>query len=226
MAEKILNTRIINKHDTEEKWLLAKNFIPKAGELIIYDSDSEHTIPRIKVGDNSAASPDLPFFYEGFTETELITLLTNRVPFSINADGSIYNDGKGYKDGYRVRSGGAEAEQSNAACTGFIKVSAGDIVRFSGMPWFENRDTSAADALNVADAAFTNLGQFTMGQGARYGIFQSAAYKDYAAASVIEETPGVWKWVVPEGAGIAYIRITAWDNTTKKTGKDMVVTIN
>lgn len=223
MSEKVLKARIQQKHDTPQAWR-ESTFVPKEAEMVIYDANAEYTIPRIKFGDNSNKVDDLPFFFEGFTEKELITLLTNRVPFSINADGSIYN-GTGYKDGYRIKSGGAEAEQSNGACTGFIKVNAGDIVRFSGMPWFENGDASSADALNVADAAFTNLGQFTMGQGVRYGIFESA-YKDYAAASVIEETPGVWKWVVPEGAGIAYIRITAWDHTTEKTGKDMVVTIN
>ena len=150
---------------------------------------------------------------------------TNLVPSSINADGSVYN-GTGYKDDYRIRSGGAEAESSNAACTGFIKVNAGDAVRFSGIPWFESGDAGSSDALNVADASFTNLGQFTILQNAMYGIFTQAAYKDYAAASVVEEKTGVWKWIVPAGAGIAYVRITAFDNEGEKTGKDMIVTVN
>lgn len=51
MAEKNLNTRIINKHDTEENWLKATNFIPKAGELIVYDIDSDYSYPRVKIGD-------------------------------------------------------------------------------------------------------------------------------------------------------------------------------
>lgn len=29
MAEKILNSRVINKHDIESNWLKAANFIPK-----------------------------------------------------------------------------------------------------------------------------------------------------------------------------------------------------
>lgn len=148
---------------------------------------------------------------------------TNRVPLSINADGSIYN-GTGYKNGYRVRSGGLEAAESVSACTGFIKVSPGDVVRFSGAPWFEG--TSSSNALNAADASFTNIGQFTMGQNARYGIFESA-YKSYAASSIVEEKTGVWRWVVPPAAsGVAYIRISASGITNGAPGAKMIVTIN
>lgn len=56
---------------------------------------------------------------------------TNLVYSSINADGTIYNGGLGYKEGYRIRSGGAEAEY-NSVCTGFIPVKSGDVVRLSG----------------------------------------------------------------------------------------------
>mgnify|MGYP004629050933 CR=1 FL=1 len=44
---KTLQTRIIHKHDTEENWKKATNFIPKQGELIVYDIDSNTEI-RIK----------------------------------------------------------------------------------------------------------------------------------------------------------------------------------
>ena len=148
---------------------------------------------------------------------------TNLVPLSIDADGNIYN-GTGYKNGYRIRSGGAEAASTNTVCTGFIKVNAGDAVRFSGMPWFTG--SSSGNALNAADASFTNLGQFTMGQDAKYGIFLST-YSAYTASSIVEEFPGVWKWIVPPSAsGITHIRITAHDSTGTQTGTDMIVTIN
>lgn len=143
---------------------------------------------------------------------------------AIDTDGSIYN-GVGYKDGYRVRSGGAEQESNETACTGFIPVSAGDVVRFSGFPWFTG--TASQNALNASDANFTNLGQFTMGQNSKYGIFEST-YSAYTASSIVEEKTGVWKWIVPPAAsGIVYIRITACDYTNHTaTGKDMIVTIN
>lgn len=147
----------------------------------------------------------------------------NQVPISKDANGNIYN-GVGYKNGYRVRSGGAEATSTNTSCTGFIPVKAGDVVRVSGWDWFAG--TSSQQALNVADSNFTNLGQFTMGQNARYGIFEST-YKNYTASSIVEEKDGLWKWVVPPAeSGIAYIRITGYDGTNGISGSQMIVTIN
>lgn len=62
MSEKTFsNVRIIHKHDTEENWLKAINFIPKQGELIIYDTDDIHTQPRFKIGDGETLVSDLPF---------------------------------------------------------------------------------------------------------------------------------------------------------------------
>ena len=60
MANKNFNTRIINKHDTEENWSKA-NFIPKQGELIIYDKDDTHDIARFKIGDGTTNVNELLF---------------------------------------------------------------------------------------------------------------------------------------------------------------------
>ena len=63
---------------------------------------------------------------------EAVTL-KNWVKLSTESDGqTIYNGGLGYKNGYRIRSGGAETTASNTACTGFIKVDPGDVIRLSG----------------------------------------------------------------------------------------------
>ena len=51
MATTTLQTRIAMKHDTEANWSLAENFIPLAGEVIIYDADENHLTPRVKIGD-------------------------------------------------------------------------------------------------------------------------------------------------------------------------------
>ena len=62
MAEKTLtNIRIINKHDTEANWVNKTDFIPKQGELIIYDVDSAHTYQRFKIGDGITTVNNLPF---------------------------------------------------------------------------------------------------------------------------------------------------------------------
>ena len=59
--EKTLNSRIINKHDLEINWLKAINFVPKQGELIVYDIDDKYTYQRFKIGDGVTKVNDLPF---------------------------------------------------------------------------------------------------------------------------------------------------------------------
>ena len=61
MAEKTLNTRIQQKHDIEANWLKAVNFIPKVGEVIVYDIDETHTTPRMKIGDGVKNINELEF---------------------------------------------------------------------------------------------------------------------------------------------------------------------
>lgn len=62
MSEKNINTRIIHKHDTEINWSKATNFIPKKGEIIIYDKDNNYNYERIKVGDGATLVNNLPFY--------------------------------------------------------------------------------------------------------------------------------------------------------------------
>ena len=54
-------TRIQHKHDTEANWSKAVNFIPLAGEIIVYDKDAEHNSARIKIGDGVTKVSNLPF---------------------------------------------------------------------------------------------------------------------------------------------------------------------
>ena len=63
MATKRISTRVQNKHDTEANWNKATNFIPLAGELIVYDADSTHTYQRFKIGDGKTAVSSLPFLH-------------------------------------------------------------------------------------------------------------------------------------------------------------------
>lgn len=77
MATKTLQSRIIAKHDTEANWVKATNFIPKLGEMIIYDIDDSHDYERIKIGDGKTLVNSLPFTNEIMTETELNTLWDN-----------------------------------------------------------------------------------------------------------------------------------------------------
>lgn len=58
---KTLKTRVVNKHDTEANWLLATNFTPMNGEIIIYDEDDNYDYKRIKIGNGTDNVNDLDF---------------------------------------------------------------------------------------------------------------------------------------------------------------------
>lgn len=64
-TEKTLKTRVVLKHDTEANWETAGNapnpFIPKKGEVIIYDPDDTHTCSRQKIGDGIKNINELSF---------------------------------------------------------------------------------------------------------------------------------------------------------------------
>ena len=61
MSEKELKVRIQQKHDVEANWIKATGFIPKAGEIIVYDADTIHPQSRLKVGDGATAVNNLDF---------------------------------------------------------------------------------------------------------------------------------------------------------------------
>ena len=103
MSENVLkNVRIVHKHDIEENWLKATNFIPKQGELIIYDVDNEYNYERMKIGDGKTNVNLLPFEnvqsdWNQNNETEL-DFVKNRTHYSIESktntltfDGDISN---------------------------------------------------------------------------------------------------------------------------------------
>lgn len=84
MLENRLYTRIIQKHDTEERWLLTTDFIPNAGEVIIYDVDTNYNYVRMKVGDGIHNVNDLPFVdvaaiqeAKMYTDTAISTSVAN-----------------------------------------------------------------------------------------------------------------------------------------------------
>ena len=65
------NTRILNKNDIEENWNKATNFIPKKGEIIIYNEDTNRDFPLIKVGDGVTNVINLPFLASAIDDGEL-----------------------------------------------------------------------------------------------------------------------------------------------------------
>lgn len=119
--EKPTNARLQMKHDIEANWIIAGNatnpFVPKPGELIIYDVDDSHDSPRIKIGDGDNNVNELPFFVDEtkadktevdiklatkidrseIEEEDAVTIATelNLVSPVAADDGSIYTDENG-----------------------------------------------------------------------------------------------------------------------------------
>ena len=65
MSSNTIKTRIQLKNDTEANWNQAQNFIPKAGEVIIYSGDNSRPFSRLKVGDGRTVVTALPFIHSG-----------------------------------------------------------------------------------------------------------------------------------------------------------------
>ena len=83
MSTTTLAARVHNKHGTQSYWETATYFVPRAGELIVYDADLTHTEPRFKIGDGTSAVNALPFVSGGgasvtpITNTEIDTILAS-----------------------------------------------------------------------------------------------------------------------------------------------------
>lgn len=77
--KELKHIRIIQKHETEANWNKATKFIPKLGEVIIYDPDANHTTSRIKIGDGTTVVANLPFVQQGFIDSQLSGTSENTV---------------------------------------------------------------------------------------------------------------------------------------------------
>ena len=117
MAEKILNSRIQLKHDTEVNWGKAENFIPKIGEVILYDVDSNHDCVRIKIGDGVTPINNLPFAVD-----------YNETIADIKIEGATlsYTKGNGTTNSYDIYGAAITNDEIDAIC-GAIIYSSGEV---------------------------------------------------------------------------------------------------
>ena len=64
---------------------------------------------------------------------------TNQIPLSIGTDGKPFNNGQGYKTGYRLSlSGGSESAQDGTEVTGFIKVTKNSVIRIKNIAYADD----------------------------------------------------------------------------------------
>lgn len=90
MATTTKNSRITQKHDIENNWEKATNFIPLNGEIIVYDSDDSHAHQRIKIGDGVTKVNDLSFSID-YNETIIGLSIDGTTITYIKGDGSIHS---------------------------------------------------------------------------------------------------------------------------------------
>ena len=91
MAEKNIRSRIVHKHDVESNWILATNFTPKQGEIIVYDVDSNYNYERLKIGDGKNNVNDLPFSTDNLSADDLGIYVQATEPTDAE-DGAIWID--------------------------------------------------------------------------------------------------------------------------------------
>lgn len=90
MKEKEIFGRLIQKHDIEENWLKAINFIPRQGEIIIYDADDSYSFERIKIGDGKTTVSNLPFIINAITTVEIDEICVIPVICTMSIEGIEY----------------------------------------------------------------------------------------------------------------------------------------
>lgn len=140
---------------------------------------------------------------------------TNRVPISIDTDGSIYN-GVGYLNGYRLSSSGAIKGLAGSTVSGYIPVHGGDMVRIVGIKWL-NTEISL-NYLCGYDANFNHIGAlYSMNGGQGYGTQIWTSIEDLGEMNVaiaLESLPN-----------LAYIRVSSATDFVQD-GVSMIVTVN
>ena len=89
MKEKNISGRLILKHDIETNWLNAISFIPKQGEIIIYDIDDNYEYERFKIGDGKNTVSDLPFASATQISEEEINEICSYDNFTFTENGDV-----------------------------------------------------------------------------------------------------------------------------------------
>lgn len=151
----------------------------------------------------------------------------NWVKYSTESDGeTIYNNGLGYKDGYRIRSGGAEAEKYDATITGYIPFTKADKLYI--YPQFVSRNTE--NAINFFNSSFENIGQITDGE-AGYGICANDSVRLMFLPQKVDGVSvlDISNVTVSGVENIAYVRITNLINGAEalmSSGAEMIITKN
>lgn len=170
--EKIIKARQVQKHDTEENWLKAENFVPKAGEIIIYDADQNNESPRIKVGDGKSNILKLPYASESLIRQgegvdSIVQVITHEGGTPEGATEPLDNKPKATGVGALALGDFCEASGNNAAAIGYNNKANGKRAFASGASNTANGDWSnASNSFNNANGENSSaFGHYTSANG-------------------------------------------------------------
>lgn len=94
------------------------------------------------------------------TEIVIEPSYTNLLPLAVDASGSPYNGGKGYKSGYKMSTGsGNESATTGAYCSGFMPIS--DIYDYIRVKNITLSETANVNNFTFYDASKTKIGVST-----------------------------------------------------------------
>ena len=140
-----INTRVINKHDTEANWNSHPSFIPDKSEIIVYDKDDNYNYPRVKIGDGVTTVVALPFI-----DDNTLTNVSNLQTEVNNVKASTSDEALNTKVNAIIQDIGSLTIDLNSAESGTVPFTNSDML--GGLP--------ASSYLQVADfpQALTDAG--------------------------------------------------------------------
>lgn len=147
-----------------------------------------------------------------------VVTYTNWAKKATEADGvTIYNNGKGYKEDYRINSSGTETAAENWTVTGYIPIKKGDIVRFKNCYVY-----------NMTGITTTNRMHFTFYDGTFAKVEESSTYQvgsppSSAWSAVHGDNGDLIQCKIPTSYSktFAYMRITM-----DEINEDSIITVN
>ena len=152
-------------------------------------------------------------------ESGVTPRFTNVIPGSVDSDGTPYQSGAGYIDGYRMKSAtGALEASDDSGVTGFIPLPEDPehmILRFSGMR-LKASGTSTASSIQFFDSAFRRTHGGQTGQGLLV-IAETDSDGNIARIDFADQTAESFLLRPAD----AYFRISAYG-----LGADSIITIN
>lgn len=159
----------------------------------------------------------------------------NWVRYSIDTDGSIFNNGLGYQNNQELSgSSGSQRAGSGTTVTGFIPVKQGDVIRIKGCGWYSTAKTNYIVAYT---SDFKHWGSTQTTGGHYYNSTNNptnAAIERPECGGSMDIQSDVSTIVIAKNKGswddfekIAYIRISVrGDGVTPVDGAKLIVTVN